>query len=522
MTREQRVLSGFFRGVLLGTLLLGALCEAAPQSRAGNRQPVRLVINGIAAGQKITDHDWGFVRLEVGVEARRPPAVRKQLKQKRSALGVKIDGADAPYRLLDSRTGYEGGKAFSYRTLGVAPGSPGPHSITVLVGRRSRTIPVVFDPAGRLEIPGLCEDQAIFGKKTLDLQWFGCYLAAGSVKAWVNGREIPAEPTGADERLRLVEGRVALGGSIEPGRNTLLMEGTDIRGGRQEKSVPFYYYPDNRVTVGDAFVVSLGDQEPTGRPFFEVEVEGTSVVKGRDLSVRPGPERLGGETAPPSGKTVLSRFEAVAPGESVIRTSEKQHRADRFRERASIRLLVQTRSQAASIDKARAGGFSLKQFHMPGFFTCLVPDGWTTVRNPDEDRGIYGLSTYREGQGETGGTGLKLVVEYYPRDDDAFLPTAGDFISAMREKRPGGRGNEPVVVRDFEVAARPAKRFERDVNLAAKTLFFFTRPVPIREEYVVVPGRTGFYVLRSRAPSQETREARLLFDAMVGSFEPSR
>ena len=419
-----------------------------------------------------------------------------------------------------TRTGYEGKKAFSYRTLGLSLGEPGPRSITVLLDGQSRTIPVVFDPAGQLDISGLCDDQAIFGRKEFLVEWLGSYVARESIRATVNGKEVPVEVTGKDDTLHLLEGRLGPVAGIDPGKNTIVIEGVDVRGIRRKRRVSFRYYPENTVAVGDAFVLPLGAQEPAGGPFFDVKIEGTSLVKRQDLTARPGPVRFGGQTTLSSEKTVLSRFEAVSAGESIIRTSEKQSRTDLPRERSSVRVLVQTPEETAKIAKIQAGGFALKRVRAAGLFTCLVPEGWPIVRNPDGDRKIYGLSTYRLDQGETGGAGLKLVVQFYPRENDAGLRSGDDFITALLNERPGGGDESQGPIYDSEVAARHAKRVERSVYLATKTRLFFTRRLPIVEEYVVVPDERGFYVLMSRAPLEGIQEARSLFNSLVDSFEP--
>jgi hypothetical protein len=521
MTKKPAVLLGVGWCVAIVALLFGVCRETAAAPLDGSRNGLRLVVDKIAPGQTITDHDWGFVRLEIGVETEKRPIIRKGGKSQRNRVEIRVDGKEARCQLIESRSGYEGKKAFSYRTLGLPLGEPGPHSVRVTVGRQSKTIPVVFEPSGQFDISGLCNDQAVFGKKDLEFQWFGSYLIPETIRASVNGREIPVEVSGADERLHLLEGRLGPIGKIEPGTNTLTLEGTDALGGRTKKSVAFHYYPDNRITVGDTFVLNVGIQEPAGKPYFQVSVEGLSVKKGDEMRGRTCPERLGGETVLPAGKAVLVRFEALAPGESTIRTSEKRHRTDPLRETGSFKVLVQTSAQARRIEKARTGGLTLKWTETPGLFGCLIPEGWVVTRNPGEDRKILGVSVYREGQGDTGGIGPKLVVEFYPPDNGAGLRTAEDFVAAVSEQGRHDREEPPTAARDLE-GARQEKRFERNVKLAVKTPFFFTRPVRVSEEYTVIPGRTGFYVISSRAPLHERPEMLVLFDAVVGSFEPLR
>ena len=103
MRGKLRAFLDFCWTVLIVTLLLWTCCEAAPPARSKHSPTgVRLVINKITPGQSVTDHDWGLVRLEVGVETRRLPALRKQSKMRRSVLRVKVDDKEVPYQLLDS------------------------------------------------------------------------------------------------------------------------------------------------------------------------------------------------------------------------------------------------------------------------------------------------------------------------------------------------------------------------------------------------------------------------------------
>ena len=309
--------------------VLTALCpdaKAAPKARSAKKN-VRLVVNGISPGQYITDHEWGYVRIEVGAEAERQEAPRrKQPRSARTALKVKVDGREAAYRLLDSRTGIEHKRPYTYLTLGVPLGEPGPKSITLVLGSQSLTIPVVFAPAGHIEMAGLFDEQAVFGGKPVPMEWFGCYLVRESVRATINGRECAVEVTGQDVAMHLIEARTKPADCIVSGKNTISIEAVDVMGNVRERKVSFRYYPENKVIVGDVFVVSLGTEESEGRPIFDATVDGASIVKRQDLTARPGPEMMGGQMLLASGRTLLNRFEAIAPGEGVIRMSEKQHR----------------------------------------------------------------------------------------------------------------------------------------------------------------------------------------------------
>jgi hypothetical protein len=300
------------------------------------------------------------------------------------------------------------------------------------------------------------------------------------------------------------------------------MEAIDVRGTRMEKKTSFLCYPDNKVKIGDAFVLSLGTEEPMGGPFLDAIVEGTSLVKRQDMSMRSGPERIGGQTMLPSGRIVLKRFEAVAPGESIIRLSEKQYRTDQPRQTGNVRVLVQSEAETEPVKKSEASGHVMSSVRVPDFFTCFIPEGWQITRNPNADRKIYGISAYKISQAETGGAGLKLTLEFYPQQNEAGYPTADQYAAAMLNETARASKGPRNPASDVEIAGRKAKRFERTIYLKRKTLFFFTRNVELIEEFAVVSGAGGFYVLRSSSPRETIEEAHALFQAMIDTFEPLR
>jgi hypothetical protein len=503
---------------------------AAPASKDRGRD-VRLLVKNIAAGQEISDHEWGLVRVEVGVERDRAPAVGRPSRSARSALRVKVDGKEVPCALEGSRTGYEGKKAYTYRTLGVPFGStPGPRTITVSLNRLSKTVSVSYRPKGQLEICGLYDDQALFGPGDVVVNWLGCYLVKESIKVFVNGKEIPSEMGVVDGRPELVEGRVKPRDMLVTGTNTLRIEAVDIRGDRREREIHLHYYPENRVPLGDLFVLSLGLGEPKSGPFYDAVVDGGSLVKKEDLSGPPWPERMGGQLVVPGGRVALARFQAIAEGESIIRTTERQYPTDLPQEMDHVRVLV-SRGQArmaadrtpiaaeqVPVKTGEAAGAVFERY-ADNLFACALPKGWYRIENPGKDQHVYGVFAYGPALGEQ--SGLKLSVEFYAADNLLGYQTEEYFTQSLLKKGFSGRGErEGGHSGETTVAGRHAKVLERELGLVAKTAPSFSARTPVVERVVAVPADGGFYVLQFRAPLEGLSKNSAIFAAVLDSFRP--
>jgi len=532
--------------VAVSPALQGQNAMASPASKNGARN-VRLLVKNIAPGQEISDQDWGLVRIEVGVETNRAPSMGKRSRSPHSALRVKVDDKEVSCTLEGSRTGYEGKKAYTYRTLGVPLGStPGPRTITVSLNGLSKTVSVFYRPAGRLEICGLYDDQALFGRGDVKINWLGSYLVKESIRAFVNGKEIPPEMGVVEGRPELVEGRVTPRDTLVTGTNTVRIEATDIRGDKRQREIKLHYYPENRVGLGDRFVLSLGLGEPKGGPFYDAVVDGGSLAKKEDLSASPGPERMGGQMVFPDGRVALARFQAIAEGESIIRTRERQYLTDLPEEMEHVRVLVgsgevgvkagqapeemeqvrvlagsaeaRVKAGQAPVKMGEAAGAVLERYAAASLFACALPRGWYTIENPGKDQHIYGVFAYGPALGEQ--AGLKLSVEFYPADNLLGFDSADRFTQDLLKKGLSGRkDSDGAQAGEMTVAGRRAKVLERELGLVAKTAPSFSR-TPVLERVVVVPADKGFYVLQFRAPLEGLPKNGVFFTAVLDSFKP--
>lgn len=170
--------------VFLVTLLLVSLVARAATKPQDRRAAEQLIVKNITPGEDITSHEWGMVRLEVGVEKKRMPDSGTKTRSRRSPLRVKVDSREVSCVVIASSTGYEGKKTYSYRTLAFRLGDqPGPRVITVLYDGLARSIPVTYNPSGQLEFTDVYDHQAILGTKPLTIRWFGCYLQKGASRS---------------------------------------------------------------------------------------------------------------------------------------------------------------------------------------------------------------------------------------------------------------------------------------------------------------------------------------------------
>ena len=353
----------FEASVFLFTLLLAAVAASAEPAPKDRRQGEQLVVTNITPGQDITDHEWGIVRLELGVEKKGAPESGKKAKSRRSPLKIKVDDREAICYVVDSATGYDGKKTYAYKTVAVRLGAkPGPRVITVLYDGLVKSVHVTYDPSGQLAFADLYDHQAIFGKKPVTIHWFGCYLQKESVKVSLNGQAVQPDTEVSQDAPELLTGRISPGDKLKPGANKLRIEALDISGRKCAKELVLKYYPDNRVPLGDEFALSLGLEETKNGPFYDTVVKGRALVRMRQSGQRPAPENMGGRMIVPAGRAVLAWFKATWPGESIIATMMKQYATDEPMEVERSRVAVY---QAAPPPNAPRGNLDKYLRHLP-------------------------------------------------------------------------------------------------------------------------------------------------------------
>jgi hypothetical protein len=537
-------LSVFFVALILAS-------PVGPGATQGHerRGAERLIVKNIGPGQDITSHEWGMVRLEVGIEKKGAPESGKKMKLRRSPLRVKVDNREVSCYVVGFSTGYEGKKTYAYRTVAIRLGpKPGPRVITVLYDGLVKNVPVNYSPSGQLDFTDLYEHQAILGKKSVTIHWFGCYLLKESVKVSLNGETIATDMEVPADAPDLLGGRISPGDRLAPGENRVRIEAVDTNGSKRQKELVFHYYPDSRIPLGDEFVLNLGLEETENGPFLDAVVEGGSVLKTGEFGQRPGPERMGGQTIIPAGQTILASFRAVGTGESTIATILKQYAMDEPTEVEKARVAVYAFPTAAGRHEAtKVTG--LENYMAQDLFTCAIPGAWLKIENPEGDKGVYGVAAYRTSPQDA--SAASVSVEFYGPESSTGALGAAWYIESLligeqQKKSPSlaawavkayedmqktfrgvfqkGRAERTIPpaarLTETTVAGRRAKIVERDVSLVRRRALLFTSRTSFMERFVVVPAAAGFYVIGFSTPASEAQKNQDLFAAITKSFKP--
>ena len=235
-------------------------------------------------------------------------------------FNIAINGRDWRHRPL----GQSSGSGELGRTLELIPGYPGRKDIVVTVTHEGKT--------GR-------------GLVSVD------YAPAAAIEpAWVDGH-LRLEPGALEVRLRYIndfkvtlngvaaefsylkaifadgmEQVVMLDAGLAPGRNELVMTGTDWRGQTVTLVSFLYFAPGGVVNTGDTFTVVYGEAGSRSGPFYSTAIPGEALENGRSWET-------------PDGKLVRE-FRAVKPGRAVINIFKKAHFRGNYVLESTINLTV--------------------------------------------------------------------------------------------------------------------------------------------------------------------------------------
>lgn len=172
----------------------------------------------------------------------------------------------------------------------------------------------------------------------------------------------------------------------------------------------------------------------------------------------------------------------------------------------------------AAAPKAAA---QFKKYSMDrGYFSCLIPAGWTLEREKERDAayGIFEIQLIAPGPQKAP---VSVFVSYYSKHNDDFDGHA-DFIdrnstNALGETRSDTENYEPV--KKIKLGARKGFELAREKTAFLHPESKSDESVQLKEKTYVLPARQGFYVLHFSAPSGTFAENLPVFEKIAGSFK---
>jgi hypothetical protein len=176
------------------------------------------------------------------------------------------------------------------------------------------------------------------------------------------------------------------------------------------------------------------------------------------------------------------------------------------------KLLLMTACAAALAAPSRAAAVSKSTD--TGTFASALPDGWSPREEPD--------ALILSGPVDENRLKALIVVRYYPAGDKTFS-SADAYVkrqSAATIFDPPGA--KPASVSSVQVAGVKARRIARELAKTANPGRMNSKEIPSREELVVVPGKSGFYVLSYAAPLALYDGNRTAFLTVLNGFKPKK
>ena len=146
-------------------------------------------------------------------------------------------------------------------------------------------------------------------------------------------------------------------------------------------------------------------------------------------------------------------------------------------------------------------------------FDCPAPAGWS--RRDDEDGTTY------LGPRDSNGIAARIGVRYASARADGGAPDADAYVARLTRKPafdiPGWKTYPP---KKLTVAGRAARLVRQDSAEAVPPRRIRMKEAAIREETVVVPAATGYYVIHYYAPRSIAAKNRPAFVKALESFKP--
>jgi hypothetical protein len=185
---------------------------------------------------------------------------------------VMVDGHATPFEARGS--GFGGGEANA--SFWVYLGAPGKKKIEVTLVRDGKTVraeketTVPLRPV--LRLLGHYDGECLFENESLQFLAF----SAKDLSVKVNGKDVRLDekPVPGFEGISVL----TIPPSLKPGNNSIAYSGADPAGKRFSHTVALFYAADNKVKVGDRFLVTYGGPASKSGPFYYVTADGNVLV----------------------------------------------------------------------------------------------------------------------------------------------------------------------------------------------------------------------------------------------------
>lgn len=176
---------------------------------------------------------------------------------------------------------------------------------------------------------------------------------------------------------------------------------------------------------------------------------------------------------------------------------------------------------ACAGSQAKGGGVKFKPYAIEGgYFSCLVPSGWSLERDKDrdEDYKIYEIQLLGP---KAGKAPTSIQVSFFAAGNSDFKDYQ-NFIernsrNALGEQRNARESYAPV--KETSVAGRKAFELASEVNEYLHPESKSDESVLIKEKIYVLPAKDGFYALRFSAPKPAFRANLAVFEKVAKSFK---
>lgn len=175
-----------------------------------------------------------------------------------------------------------------------------------------------------------------------------------------------------------------------------------------------------------------------------------------------------------------------------------------------------------------------------GYFSCDIPSDWSRIDGSglgltDEEKKTYGVELVAP---EPGAVPLRIAVYYYA-EGNLMYRSAEHYVGLFSQPALGValEGSRYGEIRPATVAGREGSVFERVKSVpvsgtsssgGSEKPGVYIRPglnarwISVKERFVVLPAKSGFYALRYTAPEEKYEEFLPAFEKVTNRFYPGR